>query len=55
MIDRGKECSVTMSADEWNVVLSILREAPYRTVAPLIERIIAHCMRADEHSATDAG
>lgn len=53
-MDRNKECPVTMSAEEWNVVLSVLREAPYKVVAPLIERIISQCV-AHEHSAADAG
>lgn len=45
-IDNNTPCSVTLTAEEWNVALSVLREAPYKHVAQLIEQIISQCMQA---------
>jgi hypothetical protein len=44
-IDGNAESSVTMANTEWQTVLAILREAPYKVVAPLIEKIIGQCVQ----------
>ena len=38
-IDAGTPLSVTLTALDWNQVLSVLSEGPYRVVAPLIQKI----------------
>lgn len=45
-IDNNTPCSVTLTAEEWNIALSVLREAPYKIVAQLIEQVISQCMQA---------
>jgi hypothetical protein len=35
--------SVTLAAAEWNSVLQILQDGPYRTVSPLIDQIVRQC------------
>jgi hypothetical protein len=50
--------TVQMANDEWQVVLSVLREAPYKVVAPLIEKIISQCISQsmpDANRTVDAG
>ena len=43
-LDRNAEATVTMTNEEWQIALAILREAPYKVVAPLIEKIIGQCI-----------
>ena len=43
-LDRMSVSTVTMTNEEWQVVLSVLREAPYKVVAPLIEKIVGQCV-----------
>ena len=43
-LDRMSASTVTMTNEEWQVTLSILREAPYKVVAPLIEKIVGQCV-----------
>jgi hypothetical protein len=38
-IEPGALISVTLSATDWNAVLAILSEAPFRTVAGIIAQI----------------
>jgi len=38
-IDAATPISVTLTALEWNQVLSVVQEGPYRVVAPLIGKI----------------
>lgn len=54
-IDRNKPCTVTLSAEEWQNTLAVLRKAPYEVVAGIIEQIIVQCLRTNEHSPADAG
>jgi hypothetical protein len=35
----NEQVTVTFTAQEWNVLLGLLIEAPYRVVAPLIQKI----------------
>jgi len=44
-LDRRAEAMVSMTNDEWQVVLSVLREAPYKVVAPLIDKIVGQCIQ----------
>jgi len=44
-IDRNAVTTVEMTNEEWQTVLSVLREAPYKIVAPLIETIVGQCTR----------
>ena len=39
--------SVTLEAQQWNAVMALLAEGPYRISAPLIESIQRQCMAAD--------
>lgn len=34
-----------MTNEEWQTTLSVLREAPYKVVAPLIEKIVGQCIQ----------
>jgi hypothetical protein len=36
---------VTLEAQNWETIMRVLSEAPYRVVAPLIGEIQAQCMR----------
>lgn len=40
---------VTLTADNWNQVLSLLSDGPYKTAAPLIQTIQNQCMQWDQH------
>lgn len=44
-LDPNVETSVVMTNAEWQTVLSVLREAPYKVVAPLIEKIVGQCIQ----------
>lgn len=39
MVKQDEPVSVTMLPSEWSVLLGVLVEAPYRVVAPLIQKI----------------
>jgi hypothetical protein len=43
-LDNDTPCKVVLTAEQWNLALSVLREAPYKLVAPLVQQIIAQCM-----------
>lgn len=38
-MELGDELAISLSINEWNQILAILGEAPYRAVAPLIAKI----------------
>jgi hypothetical protein len=46
---------VTLEAGQWNQVLLILAEGPFRVVAPLIEEIRSQCMTQERGAEIDAG
>ena len=60
-IDASAPITVTLQAQQWNVVLAALNEAPYRIAAPLIaaigEQLQAHAPRpnaaVEQHHASD--
>jgi hypothetical protein len=39
--------SVTLEAQQWNAVMALLAEGPYRVSAPLIAEIQRQCLAAD--------
>ena len=39
--------TVTLEAQQWNAVMALLADGPYRISAPLIESIQRQCMVAD--------
>jgi hypothetical protein len=43
--------SVTLQAQQWNVVLSALAEAPWRISDPVIRAIVAQTQKPDEDAA----
>jgi hypothetical protein len=46
-VNATDEFAVTMTAGDWNQVLAILGEGPFRVVAPLIARIRDQVIAAD--------
>lgn len=38
-VDATMELTITLQAQEWNVILGTLNEAPYRIAAPLIQKL----------------
>jgi len=45
-IEATAPISVTLQAQQWNVLLGVLAEGPYRVVAPLIGAITEQAQRA---------
>jgi hypothetical protein len=43
MIDSNTNISITLNAQQWNIILMTLAEGPYRVVAPLIADIQKQC------------
>ena len=41
---------VQMNAQEWNTVMSLLAEAPFKLSAPLIQHIQMQCMEFDRQN-----
>ena len=37
MIDRSTKLAVVLAAEQWDAILNILTDAPFRVSAPLIE------------------
>jgi hypothetical protein len=44
---------VTLEAQAWNQVLTLLAEGPYRVAAPLIQRIQEQCNQWDRVHGSD--
>lgn len=38
-IEKNSEITITLRAEEWNQLLNLIAEGPYKTAAPLIQRI----------------
>jgi hypothetical protein len=47
--------AVTMTAAEWENVISVLRKAPYEQVAGAIQVIVAQCMTGVERGNSSTG
>jgi hypothetical protein len=45
--------TVTLEAQQWNAVMALLAEGPYRISAPLIQAIQQQCMAASERVPTN--
>lgn len=46
-VDINSPLEITMTAGEWNVVIDTLTNGPYRTVAPLIQKIVEQAQKAE--------
>ena len=53
-IDPSAPLAVTMTAQEWERVLQILGDAPFKQVSPLIQAIVSQCMDAKQLSSADS-
>lgn len=55
-MDRAQPLTITLAAEQWNLVLQILSEAQYRVAAPLISAIEqqARAQAVEEHAADPA-
>lgn len=49
-IEGNTPLSVTMTAQEWEGILSVLRKAPYEQVVGMIQAIVAQCMTGAERA-----
>jgi hypothetical protein len=47
-IDRSQPVTVTLTAEQWELVMRMLAKAPYEVVAPFISHIQQQCMRHAE-------
>jgi hypothetical protein len=54
MIDRTSRLTVMLEAQQWDAVLNLLADGPYRVTAPLIAEIQRQCMQHDT-AAGDTG
>ena len=50
-MQRDQPFAVTLRAEQWNVVLQVLSEAPFRVAAPLIGEIEKQCRAQDTTAA----
>ena len=48
MIDRATKLTVVLEAQQWDAVLNVLAEGPYRVTAPLIAAIKQQCVQQGE-------
>jgi hypothetical protein len=44
--------TITLTAREWNTLMTVLSDAPFRTVAPLIGQIQSQCAMQDRVRGT---
>ena len=47
MIENSTQIAVTLRAQEWNTLMALLAEGPYKIAAPLIAAIQQQCMEHD--------
>lgn len=52
-IEGNTPLSVTMTAAEWEGVLSVLRRAPYEQVVGAIQAIVGQCMSAAQSGSAN--
>jgi hypothetical protein len=45
----GDRIKVTLEAQQWQIVLNVLGDAPWKFAAPLIEAIRGQCMTHERH------
>ena len=55
MFDANDPLPVTLTAGEWNLVLGVLHEAPYRIAQPLIQKITQQATEGRPQVATGRG
>lgn len=46
MMPQQRSMTVTLEAQQWNAVMALLAEGPYRVAAPLLSEIQRQCMAA---------
>ena len=46
-IEPTERLTVVLAAEQWNAILNLLAEAPYRVAVPLITEIQRQCMQQD--------
>jgi hypothetical protein len=46
------DLTITLAAEEWNVVLDVLADGRHRIVAPLLQKIIEQAQRAQQQPQT---
>jgi hypothetical protein len=55
MIDPTSLVAVTLRAQEWNTLIALITEAPYKLAAPLIAAIHQQCMEHDAPMRVSGG
>lgn len=55
MLQPTDEITVRLAAAEWNQVMAVLGEGPFRVVAPLIQKIQQQAMAQDPLGAPAVG
>ena len=48
MIDNNTPIAITLTAQQWEMVMRMLAEGPYKIVAPLIADIQQQCIRQEQ-------
>jgi hypothetical protein len=54
MMSRQRPLTVTLEVQQWNAVMALLAEGPYRVAAPLLTEIQRQCMMATAPAANGA-
>ena len=55
MIDQNTQIAVTLRAQEWNTLMALIAEGPYKIAAPLIAAIQQQCMEHDAPMRVSGG
>jgi len=55
MIENSTQIAVTLRAQEWNTLMALLAEGPYKIAAPLIAAIQQQCMEHDAPMRVSGG
>ncbi len=49
-MDAKTEIAVTLTAEQWNIVLDVLADGRYRMVSPIIQKIYTDCRDAEDET-----
>jgi hypothetical protein len=55
MIDQNTQIAVMLRAQEWNTLMALIAEGPYKIAAPLIAAIQQQCMEHDAPMRVSGG
>jgi hypothetical protein len=55
MIDQNTQIAVMLRAQEWNTLMALIAEGPYKLAAPLIAAIQQQCMGHDAPMRVSGG